>query len=40
MRFDASLCNMLESRKERPVPVAVDEFPRDVFMPVRAFAAS
>ena len=29
-RFDASLCNMRESRKERPAPVAVEEYPRDV----------
>ena len=25
-RFDPSLCNMRESRQERPAPVAVDEF--------------
>ena len=29
-RFDASLCNMLKSRKERPSPVPVDEYPRDL----------
>lgn len=29
-RFDASLCNMNDSRKERPSPVLVEEFPTDV----------
>ena len=29
-RFDPSLCNMRESRRERTAPVVVDEFPRDV----------
>ena len=28
-RFDPSLCNMEESRRERPAPVPVDEFPDD-----------
>ena len=28
-RFDASLCNMRASRKERTTPVVVEEFPRD-----------
>ncbi len=29
-RFDPSLCNMEESRQERPAPVPVHEFPTDV----------
>ena len=29
-RFDASLANMNQSRRERSAPVAVEEFPRDV----------
>ena len=29
-RFDASLCNMRESRRERPAPVPIQEFPTDV----------
>jgi len=29
-RFDPSLCNMRDSRKERPSPVVVEEFPGDV----------
>jgi len=29
-RFDPSLCNMRDSRKERTAPVVIDEFPRDV----------
>ena len=29
-RFDASLGNMRQSRKERTAPTAVDEYPRDV----------
>src|SRR5262249_35486512 len=28
-QFDPSLCNMSQSRRERPAPVPVDEFPRD-----------
>ncbi len=29
-RFDGSLCNLLDSRKDRPGPVAVEEFPHDI----------
>ena len=29
-RFDPSLCNMRESHRDRPVPVAIDAFPTDV----------
>ena len=29
-RFDPSLCDMRESRRERPTPETVDSFPRDV----------
>ena len=28
-RFDPTLCNMEESRRERPAPVPIDEFPTD-----------
>ncbi|HZU37188.1 MAG TPA: SUMF1/EgtB/PvdO family nonheme iron enzyme, partial [Gemmataceae bacterium] len=29
-RFDGSLCNLLDSRRERAGPVAVEEFPKDI----------
>jgi serine/threonine-protein kinase len=29
-RFDGALCNLLDSRKERPGPVIVDDFPHDM----------
>jgi serine/threonine-protein kinase len=29
-RFDGALCNLLDSRKDRPGPVAVEDFPHDV----------